>query len=180
MTDYFAFFGLPRHPRVDEGRLKERYLELAATSHPDATAGDSEKFAELRDAYQTLLDPALRIGHLLALDFPGFQRPANAAQYPDLFMKVGSALQKAKSVTERRGAATSPLAKAVLAGEVKAASAQVDALLAEVRACRLTLENELESTGISPEKLAALASGFSFLRRWEAELAETGFRLANG
>ena len=44
MEDAFSLFGLDRRPLIDEAALKERYLRLAATRHPDLAGGNDEKF----------------------------------------------------------------------------------------------------------------------------------------
>ena len=54
MEDAFSLFGLDRRPLIDEVALKERYLRLAATWHPDVACGNDEKFHLLQDAYKTL------------------------------------------------------------------------------------------------------------------------------
>src|SRR5882724_4577339 len=57
MEDAFSLFSLERRPLIDEAALKEKYLRLAATRHPDLSGGNDEKFHLLQDAYKTLREP---------------------------------------------------------------------------------------------------------------------------
>lgn len=46
---------------ADEGMIRSAFRRLARRYHPDAGSGSSaEKFRELTDAYETLLDPVRR------------------------------------------------------------------------------------------------------------------------
>jgi len=185
VTDHFAFFGLPHRPELDEDALKEKYLQFAAQLHPDATAGDAEQFGRLQESYQTLLDPAARLGHLLALVFPECQRRTVSTQFPDLFMQVGQAIQKGRALIERRKNMASPLARAVMTGEINASMREVRSALECVRRSRAGLAAQLDEAdahwpAATPEQLADLISSFTFLARWESELAECEFQLANG
>ena len=100
VTDCFALFGLPRRPALAAESLKEKYLQLAATSHPDSGSGDDEKFRTVQEAYQTLLDSAARLRHLLALEFGAWEKKSLPA-HQDLFLKVGGSLQQAKAFQQR-------------------------------------------------------------------------------
>src|ERR687883_10993 len=61
-SDYFAFFGLPRKLRLDEGALEREFYTLSRQLHPDyfMNASEGERAASvarasrLNDAYRTL------------------------------------------------------------------------------------------------------------------------------
>jgi hypothetical protein len=59
--DYYALLGVS--PQADTREIKKAFREKAYEVHPDTSAqgpGGSEKFVELKTAYQTLSDPVLR------------------------------------------------------------------------------------------------------------------------
>lgn len=74
--DYFSFFGLPRHLRIDAQDLERRFRELSRRFHPDFfyNAPPAERLASLErssylnDAYRALRDPIARLEHLLAVE----------------------------------------------------------------------------------------------------------------
>src|SRR3989442_4400653 len=74
-ADYFAFLGFARSPKLDFGKLEERFHDLSRKLHPDRFFRSSERekvfsmeqSAQLNDAYRTLKDPVLRPEYLLSL-----------------------------------------------------------------------------------------------------------------
>lgn len=63
-------------PGADEETIKRSYKKLALKYHPDKTNGDSEKFKELNEAYQTLTKtPSDGLDDLLGQFFRSFGRP---------------------------------------------------------------------------------------------------------
>lgn len=92
-TDYFAFFGLPRKLRLDEGWLEKSFYALSRKLHPDyfMSATEAERQASierssmLNDAYRTLRDPIKRAGYLLSLE--GYKEAEKKAP-PDLLEEV--------------------------------------------------------------------------------------------
>ena len=185
MEDAFSLFGLDRRPLIDEVALKERYLRLAATWHPDVACGNDEKFHLVQDAYKTLREPARRLRHLMELEFFGGGGQSDSTAHAELFMSVGSAVQAAKAVFLRSENTTSALARALLSPEIVAALRQVREASGSVQRTQYQMKERLESLDVrwpevSPDELADLASSFAFLSRWKSQLAEWEFRLANG
>lgn len=92
-TDYFAFFGLPRHLLIDETALEKDFYSLSRQLHPDyfMTAADGERRASidrssmLNDAYRTLRDRIKRAQYLLSLS--GYKEAKKKAP-PDLLEEV--------------------------------------------------------------------------------------------
>ena len=117
MTDYFAILGLPRKVDVDEEAIRRQFKEASREAHPDA-GGEAADFALLNEAQSTLLDPALRLRHWMALEFPGekVDTPLSPS-LAELFQKTGETLQNASQFLVRRKKKASKLALALLPGE---------------------------------------------------------------
>jgi molecular chaperone HscB len=92
-TDYFAFFGLPRHLLVDETALEKDFYSLSRQLHPDyfmnATGAERrasiDRSSMLNDAYRTLRDRIKRAQYLLQLE--GYKEAEKKAP-PDLLEEV--------------------------------------------------------------------------------------------
>ncbi|HEV8487218.1 MAG TPA: Fe-S protein assembly co-chaperone HscB [Blastocatellia bacterium] len=92
-TDYFAFFGLPRKLRLNEGELEKSFYALSRQFHPDFFMNASpeerqasiERSSLLNDAYRTLRDPISRTLYLLSLE--GYKEAEKKAP-PDLLEEV--------------------------------------------------------------------------------------------
>lgn len=182
MKDHFALMGIPRRPVVDDVVVKEAYYRLAAEWHPDAARGETEKFRQLQDAYQTLKEPVSRLRHLAELEFGVGGDPARPPRHTDLFMRVGGVLQERLAFQKRWESARSSLAKAVLHQEKLALWGRILAAKTEVEVAKdeelLALEAlDARWPEITTEEMRLLASGLKFLSRWQAELAEAEFGL---
>lgn len=185
MTDFFALLGLSPQVLPDEVVLKEAYFRRAAALHPDASHGDAKKFADLQEAHRIVGDHGLRLKHLLALRFPDYQPPSGIVGHSDIFMLVGQAIQNAKMFSQRQAAATSPLARALLAEEQNTTEQGIRTALRSLQECRSEFFKKLtalhdKGPQVTPEELAALASEWAFFSRWHSELAEWEFRLKHG
>src|SRR5689334_156076 len=102
--DLYELLGLPRGATVIE--IKRSYRRLARKYHPDINPGDNTaeaRFREITRAYETLVDPELRVrydaagstGHgsnAVAFEFEGFDfsgAPGHAMPtFGDLFAEV--------------------------------------------------------------------------------------------
>jgi molecular chaperone HscB len=75
-TDYFSFFGLPRHLNLDVDALEREMYAFSRHLHPDLyvrstpqeQAWSLELSSKLNDAYRTLRDPIARTEYLLRLE----------------------------------------------------------------------------------------------------------------
>jgi molecular chaperone HscB len=93
-TDYFAFFGLPKRLRLDEGELEKTFYALSRQFHPDyfMNASQEERQASmersslLNDAYRTLREPIQRSKYLLALE--GYKEAEKKSPPADLLEEV--------------------------------------------------------------------------------------------
>jgi len=185
MTDYFALLDQPRRPWLDDATLRDAYHRRAAALHPDAPTGDGPAFAVLNTAFATLRDPVPRLRHLLALEEPeALTRPTPIpADLGELFPVVGAARQMMVGFTARRAAASSAVARALLAGEeatVRSTAAAARSALDASRARALGELRALDAHWPALEARAALAAlhgRFSFLEKWDAQLREAGVGL---
>lgn len=97
MSDYFAFFSLPRHLHVDTAALEKQFYTLSRKLHPDRFASKSAAEQEealrqsslLNDAYRTLKEPIARTEYLLALE--GVQLEEQSRQATDAAKAAGTA-----------------------------------------------------------------------------------------
>ncbi len=105
--DHFGLLGIERWFQIDERALKQRYLALARSTHPDAFGGASDRLRELsvrlsaqvNEAYRVLRDPVLRAGYLLELA-GGPSAAADRTVPPELLgsvMLIREELEEAKS-----------------------------------------------------------------------------------
>jgi curved DNA-binding protein CbpA len=119
MTDYFALLDEPRRPWIDPDPLHQKFRALATDAHPDRVhnAGESEKaevtkrYVELNAAYHCLLEPKLRLLHLLELELGA--KPKDIQTIPsalaDLFAEVSTACRSADGFLAEKSKVTSPL-----------------------------------------------------------------------
>lgn len=119
MTDNFALLAEPRRPRLDTDSLKQKFLTLSASVHPDKihSASDAEKagaaksFAELNAAYNCLAEPKSRLLHLLELELGA--KPKDIQQIPaglaDLFADVANVCRNTDGFLVEKSKVTSPL-----------------------------------------------------------------------
>jgi curved DNA-binding protein CbpA len=184
MEDAFSLFGLQRRPLLDESELKEKYLRLAETRHPDLSAATNDQFHLLQDAYKTLREPAARLRHLLELQFGGHEDRDDSAAHAELFMRAGSAAHAARGVLARLENTTTSLARALLRPEIVSALKEVREAIRSVQNTQDELRERLASLDarwpdVTRAELSALASSFAFVSRWALQLSEWEFRLEN-
>ncbi len=183
MPDAFALFNLPRRPWLDAANLRDEFHRRSAVLHPDA-GGSAEAFAQLNAAHQTLREPASRLRHLLELAAPELlaQSPPVPPVLADRFMRVGAARQSSVSFLAKHRAASSPLARALLASEHTAQTHALDTALADLDATRTDALARLRDLDADwhdriPD-LARLHAELSYLERWTAQLRESRLELA--
>jgi curved DNA-binding protein CbpA len=175
--DAFAELGLPRSPLVDEEELARRFDDLSRSRHPDA-GGDPAAFARLGEARRVLLSPSLRLRHLLDLEFPGTRIDgALSTSLMDLFATLGPTLQAATEFAHRKEAATTALARAVLASEEMR---QRETLESAARTLADRLEALLQATPAwdnTAPPLADWAREAAFLEKWQSQVRHLLSRL---
>jgi len=191
LINLFTILEEQPRPWLDSEALKEKFHRLGAIQHPDLASGSAEQFARLNEAYRVLSDPALRLRHFIAVQFPDYASPANSAtpaDFADLFMEIGRLQQQARQFRDREAATQSPLAKALLISEQTALRTRLESTLTTVTTRQSDLFATLQRFAQShppltsdptlPPQLAAIAARLTFLARWQAQLREAIFSLA--
>jgi curved DNA-binding protein CbpA len=188
MTDYFAVLKQPRAPWLDLAALKEVFHRKTLGQHPDSTRAAEGDFAKLNEAYQVLQDPKRRLHHLLELQ-GGPAASTNQIvprELQELFLEIGALNQRTTPVLEKIRAASNPLSRSLLKGEVVAAQKEVASLRNRVRELTEAADERLRKMNpgwlANPvaqiTEAAALYLRFSYLGRWSAQLDELAFQLS--
>ena len=187
--DLFALLGEPRRPWLDPEQVKDTFHRLSRTEHPDQQTAENANFTRLNQAQATLRDPKLRLRHLLELEFPEVKLSGPSgvpADLADLFVSVHGLLRETDALLTKKSAATSALAKALLAREEFAAREKVEAILAPLDALHAAATADLQAFDARwmdarpPEASTALHDfyqRFAYLSRWLEQLRERLFQL---
>ena len=169
--------GLPRAPSVDAEALARQFDALSRTRHPDA-GGEAAAFARLAEARRLLSSTALRLRHLLELEHPGTRlEGALSPSLMDLFAAVGPALQAAGDLERRRAAASSALARALLAPGQMHAREELERLGAEVADRLEAIDAASRLWDGTAGTLTAWAREAAFLEKWQAQIRDALSRL---
>jgi DnaJ-domain-containing protein 1 len=119
MTDCFALLSETRRPWLEAAALKQKFLALSASLHPDkvhsagaaARSGAAKSFAELNAAHQCLAEPKSRLLHLLELELGA--KPKDIQEIPaalaDQFAEVAITCRNADQFLAEKSRVTSPL-----------------------------------------------------------------------
>jgi curved DNA-binding protein CbpA len=187
MPDYFAILAQPRRPWLDGDVLKDAFHRATAQQHPDVTGDSGEQAAALNAAYATLRDPALRLRHLLDLEWPGASPPSAgiAPELADFFGKIAVLRQAGVALAKKAAAAQAPLSRALLAGDQAAHRRELEAVLSILASAETAAGDELraidahwnEREETTRHSLAALQQRLAFLSKWQAQLREDLFHL---
>jgi len=194
MTDYFALLNKPRRPWLDSDSLKQKFLALAASIHPDRInnadewekAGATRRYAELNAAYHCLAEPKSRLRHLLELELGA--KPKDVQQIPaalaDSFAEVATTCQDADIFLAEKGKTTSPLLQVQLFERAQEWVDRLNSLQKRLNEWCETLTDELKSLDaqwsagddvarreILP-KLEELYRLFGYLNRWNSQIQE--------
>ena len=183
MTDHFAMLQQSRRPGLDAAALKDTFHRLSAQRHPDTAGGDADSFAALNAAWQVLREPASRLRHLIEMEAPGLL--ARPVQIPpalaDTFMRIAALRRTLDDFRKRHAAASTPLARALLAGEQRTLKTDLESALADLDTAHehaLTELRALDATWpASLDALAALHQQLAFLSKWSTDLRESLFIL---
>jgi curved DNA-binding protein CbpA len=193
VTDYFALLDEPRRPWLDADLLKQKFLSLSATIHPDKihSTNESEKqaaskfFAELNSAYNSLLLPKSRLLHLLELERGA--KPGDVQQIPpalaDLFAQVAAVCRDADRFLTEKAKTVSPLLQVQMFERGQGWIEQLNGLQKklggfhdELQAKLKWLDTQWTSDGsahaVLLEDLESLYRLFSYFNRWNAQIQE--------
>jgi hypothetical protein len=164
VTDLFAVLSLPRSAWLDAEEIKERHHALMAS-------GSASSATLLNEARRTLQNPALRIRHFLALEFPDFAPATRPHQDWEFFLKVGQATRLASELAAKKSSLSIPLARAALQNKILAKNETLLLLKAEIETRLAACEERLKISA-GPELLTALAEEFAFLQKNETSVRE--------
>jgi curved DNA-binding protein CbpA len=194
MTDNFALLNEPRRPWLESDLLKQKFLALSSNVHPDKihSASESEKsaagkqFAELNAAYNCLLEPKLRLLHLIELETGA--KPKDIQQIPtalaDLFAEIAAVCHKADDFLAEKSKVTSPLLQVQLFERAQEWIEQLNLLQRKLNELREKLTGELKSLdekwignnlgsrGDLLKKLEELYRLFGYFNRWNNQIQE--------
>jgi curved DNA-binding protein CbpA len=183
MIDYFALFGIERRPAIDDDYLKKAYFRKSQELHPDR-AGESD-FSRVNAAFQTLLNPASRLQHLLKLEFGDAAQGSIGAEFGVLFGRIANLLRQADEETRSVAAQSSPLLRATAfqrLGPLRDNLASVERELSDVREKLLKEVDALDQEWIMyrnqcRDRLAHTALNLGFAQKWSTEVRERTLKL---
>lgn len=175
MTDLFAALGLPRSPWLEPEEIKARHHAAMAVAHPDKSNAVKISATILNEARRVLENPALRLRHLIALEFPN-QKPA-AAPPPDwdFFQRIGETSMLASDLVAKLRDAKQPIVRATILARVASCIHSIESLQKEVAERREALQERLREAsrvGWKLDTLQALAEEWTFLERSANSLRE--------
>jgi DnaJ-domain-containing protein 1 len=158
VTDNFALLDEPRRPWLDADSLKQKFLTLSASLHPDKihSASESEKaaatrrYAELNAAYNCLAEPKSRLLHLLELETG--TKPQEIQQIPatlaDLFAEVAANCRDADNFLAQKNKTSSPLLQVQLFERAHEWVARLDLLRKKLDDLRGQMTERLKSLDV--------------------------------
>jgi DnaJ-domain-containing protein 1 len=191
MVDYFALLNEPRRPWLEPEELKEKFLALSATVHPDRVhqLNEAERqqaqqsCTELNPAYNCLRDPRNRLRHLLELERGSV--PKDIQQIPpdlmDVFMEVGQLCRQADAFLAEKDKVSSPLLKVQFFERGQHWTEKLRQLQNSITARRESLVEELKAidarwesvTNSNPlEQLEKLYRLLGYFDRWLGQIQE--------
>jgi curved DNA-binding protein CbpA len=198
MTDYFALLNEPRRPWLEPELLKEKFLALSATDHPDRAhhlgeterAAAQERYTELNAAYNCLRDSKERLHHLLQLELGALPKDVQRipSELMDLSLEVGKACREADAFLAEKARVTSPLLQVSFFQRSDEFTDKLQALRQRVNSLNERLNDELkqidaawqeraETRATLLPRLEELYRLFSYFARWTSQIQERTVRL---
>jgi hypothetical protein len=182
MTDFFSVFGLEPRPVIDTAVLNNLFATRSKTAHPDhAVHAD---FVELNEAFRTLSDPVLRIGHLLAVMGSANLTANSSPEVNRWFVPVATVIQKFDRAFQVLAQENRSLIRAVKIEEMQSIVSELE----EISGC-LSTERERLLQALAeidahwpgnmmsaPASLARIATNLRFLQKWLAQMGERRLR----
>ena len=199
MTDYFSLLNEPRRPCLDLDVLKEKFLTLSATVHPDRVhnlgaverAAAQERYTELNAAYNCLREPKDRLRHLLELELGTLPKDIQRipSELMDLSLEVGKACRDADAFLAEKAKVTSPLLQVSFFERGQTFVETLQAIQRRVRTLNEQLSEELKHIDAEWEshpdarksllpRIEELHRLFTYFARWIAQLQERVVRLS--
>jgi len=199
MTDFFALLDEERRPWLDPETLKQKFVTLSATVHPDkihsgtetAKAEAAKKFATINTAHQSLSDSKSRLLHLLELELGARPKDIQVipAELADLFAEIAAVCQRADTVLAGKKENTSPLLAVQWFERAQGELDRLDSAQNKLRPLREQLDRRLKELdkawtaaggtdrrGLLPS-LEELYRLFSYFNRWDRQIQERRIQL---
>ncbi len=198
MTDFFALLDEPRRPWLEPEPLKQKFLALSTTVHPDRVhnlgeaerAAAQERYTEFNAAYNCLREPKERVHHLLQLELG--ELPKDVQRIPadlmDLSLEIGQRCREADLFLAEKAKATSPLLQVKmfergheLVDKLRPVRERVDAFTERLNEELKQIDTAWQSNGSRPELLKRLEEVyrlFGYFNRWQSQLQERAVRLS--
>jgi hypothetical protein len=189
MIDYFSLLQQPRRPWLNAEQLKDKYIQLTMSMHPDRQTSplpeqnSTPDFANINNAFRVLVDPKSRLQHLLKLEGIVTNSDPVPETLGDVFLETGTLLQEIDLLISRTTANT--LSKALRQPEILEAKKLAADLLDKLQGIYNSALEELQkldqlwtSTHQIATELTALSAKLAYLTRWIAQLEERQFQLS--
>jgi curved DNA-binding protein CbpA len=178
--DAFEVLGITRRLNLSEEELRAAFREAGKRVHPDA-GGDEAAFAELQQAFATLLSPSKRLKHWLLLQgHSGDDRGTISPEVMDLFSPIGGIVQQADSLIRKRSGARSALGLALLENETQTCREAIEGGIGTLEtaiASQVAGFPAIEAGKTPPDQAGQQARNLAFLEKWRASLQERFARL---
>ena len=200
MTDNFSLLDEPRRPWLDADLLKQKFLVLSASLHPDkihsATeskkSASAKKFAEMNAAFNCLAEPKSRLSHLLELELGA--KPKDIQTIPpalaDLFAEIAGVCKNTDNFLAEKNKVTSPLLQVQWFERGQDWVEKLNVLQKQLNEMRERLTGELkllDAQWISTDatarkeilpKLEELYRLFGYFNRWNNQIQERVVQLS--
>lgn len=188
MTDLFAVLAQPRRPWLESDALKEKYHALSRAAHPDLPNESANSgFDSVNEAYRVLLDPKLRLQHLLALEIGETAAVGRAvpADLQERFLQLGALTQNVRMLQQKMAGAQSELSRSLLRGELKVRQVEIAQFQNELDAVWTSADEELRrldeiwvrDRAAALGQLPSLYERLSYLTRWREQIREMQLQL---
>ena len=199
MVDYFALLDEPRRPWLEPESLKQKFLSLSTTVHPDRVHNLSEaersvaheRYTSLNAAYNCLREPKDRLRHLLELERGALPKDVQRipSELMDLSLNIGQVCREADGFLPEKTKASSPLLQVKLFERSQDLIDKLQMLQQRVNAMNERLTEELRQIDAAWQddrqanvsllpRLEELHRLFSYFARWGAQIQERIVRLS--
>ena len=181
MADCFDLLGLPARAALDEAELQQAYIAATKAAHPDQAGGSVQLSTDLNAALELLKSPVTRLKHLIdSRSGIGWRPIPLSAEMMSLFENLGPLLQRSAQFLTKKQAASSALAKALLASEEMQLREALEALNEAIEDHWQHLEAQLPgcdaqiASGESQvwSDLQAIQAQFAYLAKWRSQIRE--------
>lgn len=187
MTDYFELMELVHCAGLTAEQVRSAFQERGALLHPDAAMSAEDrrereiKFQQLTEAYSVLSSMPRRLKHLIQLGGGSDKAAVLNEGVMSLFSVVNAALQQADALIAKQSAATSVLAKALLASEALPVEETLSCVAGQLLAKQDVLHESLLKWDAAAHqdiaKLQSMAQEAAFLEKWEQQIQRRRLQL---